>query len=94
MNEAVLEQTGTAATRQGGLRTENLKKSFGGLHVFDGISVDLQPGRTLGVIGPNGAGKTTLINVICGMLPPTSGHVLLDGQDISGKPLHLVSRLG
>ena len=46
------------------------------------------------MIGPNGAGKTTLINVICGMLAPSAGRVLLGDQDISSKPLHVISRLG
>ena len=48
----------------------------------------------LGVIGPNGAGKTTLINVICGMLAPSAGRVLLGRSDISSKPFHVISRLG
>jgi branched-chain amino acid transport system ATP-binding protein len=48
----------------------------------------------MGVIGPNGAGKTTLINVMGGMLAPTSGRILLGDRDITGKPFHTVSRLG
>ena len=76
------------------LKVENLKKNFGGLHVFDAISFELAPDSVLGVIGPNGAGKTTLINVICGMLAPSAGRVLLGDQDISSKPLHVISRLG
>ena len=77
-----------------GLRVDNLCKHFGGLHVFDNIGFELEPGAVLGVIGPNGAGKTTLINVICGMLLPSSGQIFVAQQDITGKPFHLVSRLG
>lgn len=81
---------------RGGARLEvvSISKRFGGLHVFNGISFTIAPGEVLGVIGPNGAGKTTLINVICGMLPPTAGNVRLDGREMTGKPLHAVSRMG
>jgi ABC-type branched-subunit amino acid transport system ATPase component len=78
----------------GRLEVTSISKRFGGLHVFNGISFAIAPGEVLGVIGPNGAGKTTLINVICGMLPPTSGNVRLDGKDMTGKPLHVTSRMG
>lgn len=94
MSDLVMERSAPQAVTGGGLRTEGLKKSFGGLHVFDGIGLELRPNQILGVIGPNGAGKTTLINVICGMLPPSGGRVMLEGQDISGKPFHMISRLG
>jgi len=76
------------------LRVESVCKSFGGLKVFESISLDIPPGGVLGIIGPNGAGKTTLINVICGMLPPSSGRILLGDRDLNGMPLHAVSRLG
>jgi branched-chain amino acid transport system ATP-binding protein len=76
------------------LRIENGSKMFGGLRVFEGISLDVAPGGVLGVIGPNGAGKTTLINVMCGMLPPSMGRVFLGQRDITGKPFHAVSKLG
>jgi branched-chain amino acid transport system ATP-binding protein len=76
------------------LEVTSISKRFGGLHVFDGISFSIPPGEVLGVIGPNGAGKTTLINVICGMLQPTAGGVWLDGRDMTGKPLHVISRMG
>ena len=76
------------------LRVERATKAFGGVRVFEGISFTVEPGGVLGVIGPNGAGKTTLINVMCGMLPPTAGRVMLGDQDITGKAFHHVSRLG
>jgi len=76
------------------LRVETVCKNFGGLKVFEGISFEIPPGGVLGVIGPNGAGKTTLINVICGMLQPSSGRIILGDRDLTGMPLHAVSRLG
>ncbi len=76
------------------LRVEGIAKRFGGLQVFEDLSFTLMPAEILGVIGPNGAGKTTLINVICGRLSPTSGHVFFGGKDVTGLPLHSLSRMG
>jgi branched-chain amino acid transport system ATP-binding protein len=76
------------------LRVESATKQFGGLRVFNGISFDVPAGEVVGVIGPNGAGKTTLINVMCGMLAASAGRILLGDRDLTGKPFHVVSRLG
>jgi branched-chain amino acid transport system ATP-binding protein len=84
----------SAGAGQQTLRVEAAAKRFGGLHVFEGISFEVPPGEVLGVIGPNGAGKTTLINVICGLLAPSAGRILLGDRNISDKPFHAVSRLG
>lgn len=67
---------------------ENLHRHFGGFRAVDGASLQIKTGSITGLIGPNGAGKTTLFNVIAGRLPPTSGRVLMDGQDITGLPPH------
>ena len=58
------------------------------------IDLSVQRGHIFSVIGPNGAGKTTLFNLASCLLPPTSGRILLDGQDITGAPAHRLSRLG
>ncbi len=68
------------------LRIENLRKSFGGLVVTDGVSLDINAGELHAVIGPNGAGKTTLINQISGTLEPSSGAIYLNGDDITALP--------
>ena len=67
---------------------ENLHKHFGGFHAVDGASLEIAKGTITGLIGPNGAGKTTLFNVIAGNLAPTSGRVLMEGEDITGLPPH------
>jgi branched-chain amino acid transport system ATP-binding protein len=67
---------------------EDLHKHFGGFHAVDGASLEIANGSITGLIGPNGAGKTTLFNVIAGRLPPTSGRVVMDGEDITGLSPH------
>ena len=71
-----------------------LEKSFGSVSVLRGISVDFQPGETVGLIGPNGSGKTTLVNVVTGLFGPSAGQVLFQGEDIAGRSPHDISRLG
>ncbi len=70
------------------IRVENLHKHFGGFRAVDGSSIEIETGSITGLIGPNGAGKTTLFNVIAGRLPPTSGKVFMDGEDITGLTPH------
>src|SRR3954463_2627883 len=52
--------------------------------VLDGVSLDVDRGRIVGLLGPNGSGKTTLIRIVAGMLRPESGSVILDGVPVSG----------
>jgi branched-chain amino acid transport system ATP-binding protein len=69
------------------LSTKNLNKSFGSLVVAQDIALELPRGQRYALIGPNGAGKTTLMNLMTGMLKPDSGHIFLDGEEITGhKP--------
>ena len=70
------------------IKVQNLHKHFGGFHAVDGASLEIASGSITGLIGPNGAGKTTLFNVIAGVLAPTSGSVLMNGEDITGLAPH------
>ena len=65
-----------------GLEVDDLKVRFGGLVAVDGLSLSAPVGRITGLIGPNGAGKTTTFNVCSGLTRPTSGRVLLHGDDV------------
>src|SRR5271157_4103870 len=64
------------------LSVENLGKSFGPLQAVDGVSFHVSRGEIVGLLGPNGAGKTTTINMILGVLAPTSGRIAIEGVDL------------
>ena len=76
------------------LETRNLEKTFGGLRVTRDLSLKIEQGARHALIGPNGAGKTTLINLLTGVSRPTSGSILLDGEDITDLSTHKRVRLG
>jgi branched-chain amino acid transport system ATP-binding protein len=76
------------------LQARNLTKRFGGLAAVNGVSVDLARGRIHAVIGPNGAGKSTLTNLLSGDIAPTSGAVVLGGQDVTAWSPERISRAG
>lgn len=70
------------------LRVEGVGVRFGGLVALENVSFDVHEGDMLGLIGPNGAGKTTMMRSIIGVVQPTSGTVLLDGESLNGMPIH------
>ncbi|RMG91481.1 MAG: ABC transporter ATP-binding protein [Chloroflexi bacterium] len=76
------------------LETRGLSRYFGGLKAVDGIDLRIHEGDLHSIIGPNGAGKTTLFNLLCGVLSPTRGQILLHGQDITGLPPYRLAHLG
>ncbi|CAN5906089.1 ABC transporter ATP-binding protein [soil metagenome] len=65
------------------LKIHNLGKRFGGLAAVDSLSFDVEEGEIYAIIGPNGAGKTTTLNLVSGLLEPTSGTLELAGRDIT-----------
>jgi len=76
------------------LQVEGLTKIFGGLRAVDNASLRVDAGRIVSLIGPNGAGKTTLFASIAGFHRINAGRVTLLGEDITGKPVHQISRRG
>jgi ABC-type branched-subunit amino acid transport system ATPase component len=71
------------------LETRGLQKQFGGLKVTRDLSLKIEQGARHALIGPNGAGKTTVINLLTGVLRPNGGRILLEGNDITGLPVHV-----
>jgi branched-chain amino acid transport system ATP-binding protein len=67
---------------------------FGGLTAVNRVSVSVPRGQIRAIIGPNGAGKSTLFNCITGVLSPTSGRIILNGEDVAGLPPHVISHKG
>lgn len=76
------------------LTAVDLHKHFGERHVVCGISLNINQGEIVGLLGPNGAGKTTTFYMMLGIIQPTSGEVLLDGESIGDWPLYERARLG
>ncbi|MFD2439916.1 ABC transporter ATP-binding protein [Paracoccus kondratievae] len=76
------------------IQVHDLQKHFGGFRAVDGASLTIETGSITGLIGPNGAGKSTLFNVIAGVFKPTSGRVMMAGEDITGLPPHELFRKG
>src|SRR5438128_3513450 len=70
------------------LETVGLEKHFGGIAAVAGVSLKIEKGARHALIGPNGAGKTTVINLLTGVLEPSGGRILLEGQDITDLPVH------
>jgi ABC-2 type transport system ATP-binding protein len=74
------------------LLVEDLRKSYGAVVAVDGISFQVAPGEVVGLLGPNGAGKTTTINMILGVLSPTSGAIRIDGLDLARRRCEALQR--
>jgi branched-chain amino acid transport system ATP-binding protein len=76
------------------LEVRDLRLSFGGVSVLDGLSFDVAEGEVCALIGPNGAGKTSLFNCVSRLYRPTSGTIVLAGRDLLAVPPHRIARLG
>ncbi|HEY5029525.1 MAG TPA: LPS export ABC transporter ATP-binding protein [Candidatus Angelobacter sp.] len=74
------------------LATDEIAKSYRGRRVVNGVSLHINQAEVVGLLGPNGAGKTTTFYMTVGLVPPDSGRILVDGQDISNVPMYLRAR--
>jgi simple sugar transport system ATP-binding protein len=76
------------------LRAEHISKRFGAVTALRDVNLHLDPGEVLGLIGDNGAGKSTLLKILCGFQQPTSGRILLHGQEVTLKSVDHARSLG
>ena len=90
------EPTPTAAVDPTGdvLRAEHINKRFGAVTALHDVNLHLRKGEVLGLLGDNGAGKSTLMKIICGFQPPSSGRIVLDGQEVTFKSVDHARSLG
>ena len=84
--------TGRGAPASTILRTEDLSMQFGGLSALNNVTLAVPRSQIRAVIGPNGAGKSTFFNCLTGVLRPTGGRIVFDGDDITGLPPDRISR--
>ncbi|MGE0713900.1 MAG: ABC transporter ATP-binding protein [Alphaproteobacteria bacterium] len=76
------------------LACAGVTRRFGGLVAVDAVDLAVGQGEIVGLIGPNGSGKSTMVNLVTGVLPPTSGRIRFDGREIAGQPSWRIARLG
>jgi ABC-type sugar transport system ATPase subunit len=76
------------------LRVEHISKNYGAVTALTDVNLRLAKGEVLGLIGDNGAGKSTLLKILCGFQPPTSGRILLEGQEVRLKSVDHARSLG
>ncbi|MGQ3010135.1 ABC transporter ATP-binding protein [Microbacterium aurantiacum] len=76
------------------VQVRELDRSFGRVQVLSGLDLQVEAGEVLGIIGPNGAGKSTLLAVLGGSIPPSSGSIRYEGEDITGRTAHWRARHG
>jgi lipopolysaccharide export system ATP-binding protein len=74
------------------LATDDIAKSYRGRRVVNGVSLHINQAEVVGLLGPNGAGKTTTFYMTVGLVPPDSGRVLMDGEEITSVPMYLRAR--
>lgn len=76
------------------LEVRGLTAGYGGGQVLHGVDFAVRAGEVCVVAGANGAGKTTLLHAVAGLVPPSGGHVLVNGAETTGRPAHVVARAG
>ncbi len=80
------------AAREPVLEVASLRKSYGAMTAVDGVSFEVRAGEIVGLLGPNGAGKTTTIDMILGVVAPTSGTISIEGLDLASRRSQALAR--
>lgn len=91
---AASHSEGAASQSTNPVEIRDVVCQFGRIRALDGLTLDVASGTVVGIVGPNGAGKTTLIDVICGLVKPTSGTARVLGQDVAQNAAALRARIG
>src|SRR6266567_3600599 len=94
VNDVRSPANGRAAVSAPVLKTELLTVRFGGLAALSKVNFEVKRDEVCAIIGPNGAGKSTFFNCLTGVIRPTSGRILFDGEDITGLPPNRISQKG
>ncbi|MDE0270349.1 MAG: ATP-binding cassette domain-containing protein, partial [Gammaproteobacteria bacterium] len=76
------------------IEADRLTRRYGDFVAVDEVSFAIEPGEVVGLLGPNGAGKTTIMKMLTGFLEPSSGRVVVDGEELEGDPRAVQQRLG
>ena len=76
------------------VKLERVSKHFGPIKAVDGLSLEIRKGEVFGLLGPNGAGKTTTVRMVCGLLKPTSGRILVMGYEMPREALKARKHIG
>ncbi|MBX3746205.1 MAG: LPS export ABC transporter ATP-binding protein [Verrucomicrobiae bacterium] len=87
-------RTRSTGVIMGLLKVEELRKSYRGRAVVNGVSIRVEAGEVVGLLGPNGAGKTTSFNMVVGLIRPDGGRVEFEGAEVTRLPMHLRARRG
>src|SRR3954453_20454439 len=89
-----MSDAAVATTTDDVLVETDVRKEFGGLIAVNNVSFTVPRGKVISLIGPNGAGKTTFFNMLTGVYTPTAGQIVFLGEDVTGKPPHLITARG
>ena len=76
------------------ITAKNIVKTYRNRRVVDGISLDVKQGEIVGLLGPNGAGKTTSFYIMVGLVKPKEGHIYIDDEDVTDKPMYRRAQMG
>ena len=89
-----MDVAASAHAANGGLLAEGIERYYGKWRVVHDVTLHVRRGEVVGLLGPNGAGKTTSFYMIVGLLRPSQGRILLDGEDITQRPMYQRARMG